>query len=562
MGPDRLRQLPRRAARHRHLPPGQPRIPVADRLDRKDEDGTETRLSRHASSAPTATPPWSTAWPCSAGASAASRPRPRCSASRVSMLIPEVDRLQADGQAARGHHGDRPRAHRHADAAQEGRGRQVRRVLRPRPRRPVARRPRHHRQHGARIRRHLRLLPDRRRRPSPTSRAPAAPTTASRWSRPTPRRRACGATRRRRTRSSPTRSSSTSATSCPSHRRPEAPAGPRARSTAPSPASRSRWRPSSRRPADIAKRYTVEGANFDLGHGDVVIAAITSCTNTSNPSVMIGAGLLARNAVAKGLTLEALGEDLARARLPGGRAEYLEKRRPAEAPRRARLQPRRLRLHHLHRQFRPAAGGDLEGDQRQRPRRRRRALGQPQLRGPREPGRAGELPRLAAAGRRLRAGRLDADRPHHRAARHGRGRPARLPEGHLALDAGDRRSSSRRNITSTLFKSPLRRRLRGRRALEGRRGHRGRDLSQWDSTSTYVQNPPYFEGMQKDAGAGDGHRRRPHPRPVPRLDHHRPHLAGRQHPGELARRAPTCRSTRSGCRTSTSTARGAATTKS
>ncbi|MDE2362805.1 MAG: aconitate hydratase AcnA [Hyphomicrobiales bacterium] len=54
--------------------------------------------------------------------------------------------------------------------------------------------------------------------------------------------------------------------------------------------------------ADIAARYKVEGANFDLGHGDVVIAAITSCTNTSNPSVLIGAGLLARNAVERGLT--------------------------------------------------------------------------------------------------------------------------------------------------------------------------------------------------------------------------------------------------------------------
>ena len=53
--------------------------------------------------------------------------------------------------------------------------------------------------------------------------------------------------------------------------------------------------------ADAAKRYAVENRNFDLGHGDVVIAAITSCTNTSNPSVLIGAGLLARNAAAKGL---------------------------------------------------------------------------------------------------------------------------------------------------------------------------------------------------------------------------------------------------------------------
>lgn len=48
-------------------------------------------------------------------------------------------------------------------------------------------------------------------------------------------------------------------------------------------------------------RYAVEGEDYDLGHGDVAIAAITSCTNTSNPSVLIGAGLLARNAVAKGL---------------------------------------------------------------------------------------------------------------------------------------------------------------------------------------------------------------------------------------------------------------------
>jgi aconitate hydratase len=45
-----------------------------------------------------------------------------------------------------------------------------------------------------------------------------------------------------------------------------------------------------------------DGTNFELDHGRVVIAAITSCTNTSNPSVMVAAGLLARNAVEKGLT--------------------------------------------------------------------------------------------------------------------------------------------------------------------------------------------------------------------------------------------------------------------
>src|ERR1700743_1347834 len=56
-----------------------------------------------------------------------------------------------------------------------------------------------------------------------------------------------------------------------------------------------------KRSVDADKRYAVENHNFDLGHGDVVIAAITSCTNTSNPSVLIGAGLLARNAAAQGL---------------------------------------------------------------------------------------------------------------------------------------------------------------------------------------------------------------------------------------------------------------------
>ncbi|MDJ0931649.1 aconitate hydratase AcnA [Breoghania sp.] len=55
---------------------------------------------------------------------------------------------------------------------------------------------------------------------------------------------------------------------------------------------------------EFGKRYAVEGRNHDLGHGDVVIAAITSCTNTSNPSVLIGAGLVARNALAKGLKVK------------------------------------------------------------------------------------------------------------------------------------------------------------------------------------------------------------------------------------------------------------------
>ncbi len=75
---------------------------------------------------------------------------------------------------------------------------------------------------------------------------------------------------------------------------------------------------------DEGRKAPVEGRNFALSHGDVVIAAITSCTNTSNPSVLIAAGLLARNALAKGLSTKPwVKTSLA----PGSQvvAEYLEK---------------------------------------------------------------------------------------------------------------------------------------------------------------------------------------------------------------------------------------------
>ncbi len=76
--------------------------------------------------------------------------------------------------------------------------------------------------------------------------------------------------------------------------------------------------------SEAKKRVPVSGRKHDLGHGDVVIAAITSCTNTSNPNVMIGAGLLARKAAARGLTAKPwVKTSLA----PGSQvvAEYLEK---------------------------------------------------------------------------------------------------------------------------------------------------------------------------------------------------------------------------------------------
>jgi aconitate hydratase len=78
---------------------------------------------------------------------------------------------------------------------------------------------------------------------------------------------------------------------------------------------------------DELNRMVTIGANgstAEMGHGSVVIAAITSCTNTSNPSVMIAAGLLAKNAVEKGLTTKPY---VKTSLAPGSRivTDYLEK---------------------------------------------------------------------------------------------------------------------------------------------------------------------------------------------------------------------------------------------
>ncbi|HEX6731001.1 MAG TPA: aconitate hydratase AcnA, partial [Pyrinomonadaceae bacterium] len=82
-------------------------------------------------------------------------------------------------------------------------------------------------------------------------------------------------------------------------------------------------RPTPDRVAEIPEDEFVTGDQL-LGHGDVLIAAITSCTNTSNPSVMVAAGLLAKKAVERGLTVRSTVKN---SLAPGSRVvtEYLEK---------------------------------------------------------------------------------------------------------------------------------------------------------------------------------------------------------------------------------------------
>ena len=78
--------------------------------------------------------------------------------------------------------------------------------------------------------------------------------------------------------------------------------GPRRRARqAPRPAVTGTGDRPARGTGDAIEVTLEDGTEFELDHGRVVIAAITSCTNTSNPSVMVGAGLLARNAVKRGL---------------------------------------------------------------------------------------------------------------------------------------------------------------------------------------------------------------------------------------------------------------------
>src|SRR5258708_23409871 len=57
-------------------------------------------------------------------------------------------------------------------------------------------------------------------------------------------------------------------------------------------------------PKQLNRSVKVKGTNYEIKDGDIVVAAITSCTNTSNPSVMLGAGLVAKKALEKGLKVK------------------------------------------------------------------------------------------------------------------------------------------------------------------------------------------------------------------------------------------------------------------
>ena len=314
-----------------------------------------------------------------------------------------------------------------------------------------------------------------------------------------------------------------------------------------------------KKPDGAENRYSVEGRNFDLGHGDVVIAAITSCTNTSNPSVLIGAGLLARNAAARGLKAKPwVKTSLA----PGSQvvAEYLSN---------SGLQTDLDKVG-----FNLVGFGCTTciGNSGPLPEEISKSIndngivaaavlsGNRNFEGRVSPGRAGELSGLAAAGRGLRAGGHRDQGSRGRADRHRQGRQAGLPEGHLADHQGNQRLHEEVRHRDDLQEEVCRR-VQGRHQLAQDQDGRERDLS-LEHELDLCAEPALFRRHEEGAGADRRRGRCADSGDVRRQDHHRPHLAGRFDQADLAGRKIPVRSTRCAPPTSTSTARGAAITRS
>jgi aconitate hydratase len=253
-----------------------------------------------------------------------------------------------------------------------------------------------------------------------------------------------------------------------------------------------------RKAAELGKRHKVEGTNYDLGHGDVVLAAITSCTNTSNPSVMIGAGLLARNAVARGLKVKPwVKTSLA----PGSQvvAEYYEKsglQKDLDAlgfnlvgfgcgsciGNSGPLIPevsKAINDNDLVASSVLSGNRNFEG--RVNPDVRANYLASPPL-----------VVAYALAGSML------VDLNNEPLGQDRDGKPVYLKD--IWPSSAEIQDFIDRNISRDLFKS------RYADVFSGDERWRGVQVSggltyEWDNTSTYIQNPPYFAGMQKEPKA-------------------------------------------------------------
>jgi aconitate hydratase len=262
------------------------------------------------------------------------------------------------------------------------------------------------------------------------------------------------------------------------------------------------WQAETKRPAPdysadaSAVRFELDSEPYVLHHGSVVIAAITSCTNTSNPSVMMAAGLLARKAVERGLetpawvkTSLAPGSQVVTGYLKrSGLLPYLEQLRfhlvgygcttcignsgPLPEPVEAAIVQGKLIVCSV-------LSGNRNFEARIHQQVRANYLMSPPL-------------VVAYA----LAGRMDIDLVREPLGRDREGRPVTLEE--LWPSAQELRELVGRYVEADEFRSSYADVFRGDaewNALESPQGAR----FAWDDSSTYVRRPPYFEGMAPEA---------------------------------------------------------------
>ena len=326
----------------------------------------------------------------------------------------------------------------------------------------------------------------------------------------------------------------------------------------PRPLSPRRWpRPSSVR---WTRRCRSRAKTTRCESGKVVIASITSCTNTSNPYVMIGAGLVARKAAALGLDRKPwVKTSLA----PGSQvvSDYLEAAGLQDDLDKIGFNLVGYGCTTCIGNSGPLQAGDFEAAIADGDLVAMSVLsGNRNFEGRISPDvRANYLasPPLVVA--YALAGTMDIDMATEPIGP-GPGRQRRLPQGHLADHGGDRRTGrADRDARSVPCPNTP---MSSRATRSGRACKTTDSLTyDWPPTSTYVQNPPYFQGMAKSRRHDQRRRGRPGAGDPGRHGHDRPHLAGGVVQGDDAGGRVSDRTAGARRASSTPTDRAAATTR-
>ena len=282
-------------------------------------------------------------------------------------------------------------------------------------------------------------------------------------------------------------------------------------------------------------RVTLEdGTETTLDHGHVVIAAITSCTNTSNPYVMIGAALLAKKAVERGLnrkpwvkTTLAPGSKVVMDYYErAGLIPYLDKlgfnlvgygcttcignSGPLPPAISAAVNENDLTVVSV-------LSGNRNFEGRINPDVKMNYLASPPL-------------VVAYA----LAGTMDIDLVRDPLGTDGEGKPVFLNDLWPSPDEVSGVVAS--SVAAEMFTADYADVFKGDDNWRGMQVPTG-DTFEWAEDSTYVRRPPYFDGMPAEPAAGDRHPRRQGPRQAGRLGHHRPHLPGGRDQGHRPGRA-------------------------